>query len=105
MTDRETPLAEIVGQMSFVTEYTDASTQSWVFISVNDSSVIILILCPRLLISSSFKRKTRRKASAKSRDCIEVNIQDANRKQTASYKSIDAWHAHAIVQLCCGCVS
>ena len=30
MIDRETPLAEIVGQI------TDVSTQSWVFISEND---------------------------------------------------------------------
>ena len=38
MTDRETPLAEIVGQMS-LSKYTDISTQSWVFISVNDDNV------------------------------------------------------------------
>ena len=36
MTDRETPLAEIVGQLSLSKEYTDASTISWVFISVNN---------------------------------------------------------------------
>ena len=34
MIDRETPLAEIVGQM--LSKNTDVSTQSWVFISVND---------------------------------------------------------------------
>ena len=36
MTDRETPLAEIIGQMSLSKKYTDVSIQSWVFISVND---------------------------------------------------------------------
>ena len=36
MTDRETPLAEIVGQMSLSKKHTDVSTQSWIFISVND---------------------------------------------------------------------
>ena len=36
MTDRETPLAEIVEQMSLSKKYTDVLTQSWVFISVND---------------------------------------------------------------------
>ena len=35
MTDRETPVAEIVGQMS-LSKNTDVSTQSWVLISVND---------------------------------------------------------------------
>ena len=35
MIDRETPLAEIVGQM-LLSKNTDVSTQSWVFISVND---------------------------------------------------------------------
>ena len=35
MTDRESPLAEIDGQMS-LSKNTDVSTQSWVFISVND---------------------------------------------------------------------
>ena len=35
MTDRETPPAEIVGQMS-LSKNIDVSTQSWVFISVND---------------------------------------------------------------------
>ena len=34
MIDTETPLAEIVGQM--LSKNTDVSTQSWVFISVND---------------------------------------------------------------------
>ena len=34
MIDRETPLAEIVGQM--LSRNTDVSTQSWVFISVNN---------------------------------------------------------------------
>ena len=33
MIDRETPLAEIIGQMS-LSRSTDVSTQSWVFISV-----------------------------------------------------------------------
>ena len=33
MTNRETPLAEIVGHMS-LSKNTDVSTQSWVFISV-----------------------------------------------------------------------
>ena len=42
MTDRETPLAEIVGQMSFVKKYADVSRQSWVFISVNDDLTKIL---------------------------------------------------------------
>ena len=36
MTNRETPLAEIVGQLSLSKEYTDVSTISWVFISVNN---------------------------------------------------------------------
>ena len=36
MTDRETPLAEIIGQMSLSKKYADVSIQSWVFISVND---------------------------------------------------------------------
>ena len=36
MTDRETPLADIVGQMS-LSKNTDVLTQSWVFISVNES--------------------------------------------------------------------
>ena len=35
MIDRETPLAEIVGQMS-LSRSTDVSTQSWVFISVKN---------------------------------------------------------------------
>ena len=35
MIDRETPLADIVGQM-LLSKNTDISTQSWVFISVND---------------------------------------------------------------------
>ena len=35
MIDRESPLAEIVGQM-LLSRNTDVSTQSWVFISVND---------------------------------------------------------------------
>ena len=35
MTGRETPLAEIIGQM-LLSKNTDVSTQSWVFISVND---------------------------------------------------------------------
>ena len=35
MTDRKTPLAKIVGQM-LLSKNTDVSTQSWVFISVND---------------------------------------------------------------------
>ena len=35
MIDKETPLAEIVGQM-LLSRNTDVSTQSWVFISVND---------------------------------------------------------------------
>ena len=43
MTDRKTPLAEIIGQMS-LSKYTDVSTQSWVFISVNDD-VIKLARC------------------------------------------------------------
>ena len=34
MTDRETPLAEIIGQMSVVKLYRHIN-QSWVFISVN----------------------------------------------------------------------
>ena len=37
MTDRETPLAKIVGQM-LLSKITDVSTQSWVFISVNNES-------------------------------------------------------------------
>ena len=36
MTDKETPLAEIVGQMS-LSKNTDVLTQSWVFISVNNT--------------------------------------------------------------------
>ena len=35
MTDTETPLAKIVGQMS-LSKSTDVSTQSWVFISVKN---------------------------------------------------------------------
>ena len=35
MIDRETPLAEIVGQMS-LSKSTDVLTQSWVFISVKN---------------------------------------------------------------------
>ena len=35
MIDRETPLAKIVGQM-LLSKNIDVSTQSWVFISVND---------------------------------------------------------------------
>ena len=35
MIDRETPLAEIVGQL-LLSKNTDVLTQSWFFISVND---------------------------------------------------------------------
>ena len=44
MTDRETPLAEIVGQMS-LSKNTDVSTQSWVFISVNDDLTKLASTC------------------------------------------------------------
>ena len=40
MIDRETPLAEIVGQMS-LSRSTDVSTQSWVFISVKNMSLTL----------------------------------------------------------------
>ena len=39
-------------------------------IRMGGTLLLILVLCPRLRISLSFKRKTRRKASANSRDCV-----------------------------------
>ena len=39
MIDKETPLAKIVGQM-LLSRNTDVSTQSWVFISVNDPWIV-----------------------------------------------------------------
>ena len=47
MTDKETPLAEIVGQMS-LSKYTDVSTQSWVFISVNNTLYSFTLMRPRI---------------------------------------------------------
>ena len=39
MIDKETPLAKIVGQM-LLPRNTDVSTQSWIFISVNDPWIV-----------------------------------------------------------------
>ena len=43
MTDRETPLAKIDGQM-LLSKNTDVLTQSWVFVSVNDDLTYIITL-------------------------------------------------------------
>ena len=54
MIDRETPVVEIVGQMSLskstdqmsLSKSTDVSTQSWVFISVKNMIFVLVLVLP-----------------------------------------------------------